>query len=84
MNNIHPNFFNLDFIVFMGDLIVRLNRPFFNINEIKKFLNYITYNQFNLEKKYIKTILDFEKGEITFLPTFKYKNNTDNFDADHI
>ena len=37
MNNIHPNFFFLDFIVFRGNLICRLNRPFDNINEIKSF-----------------------------------------------
>jgi inositol-1,4,5-trisphosphate 5-phosphatase len=31
-----------------------------------------------------KIIIRFEEGKINFLPTFKYKNNTDNFDADNI
>ena len=85
MNNIHPNYLNVDFIVFMGDLNYRLNIPFVNVNDIRNnHLNYITYDQLNLEKKEIKKILNFEEGDIKFLPTFKYINNTDIFDADKI
>ena len=85
MNNINHNYFNLDFVVFMGDLNYRLNLRNINIDDIRiNYLNYIPYDQLNQEKKNIKNIFGFEEGKINFLPTFKYKNNTDNFDADNI
>ena len=48
MNNINHNYFNLDFVVFMGDLNYRLNLRSVNIDDIRiNYLNYIPYDQLN-------------------------------------
>ena len=85
MQNMNPHYLNLDFIVFMGDLNYRLNNALININDIKiNYLKYLEFDQLTFERKKIKSVLGFKEGKIKFLPTFKYKNNTDEFEYDNI
>ena len=85
MQNMNPRYLNLDFIVFMGDLNYRLNNALININDIKiNYLKYLEFDQLTFERKKIKSVLGFKEGKIKFLPTFKYKNNTDEFEYDNI
>ena len=75
------NYQNYDFIIFMGDLNYRLNNLNIDMNLIQqeplKFLSYDQLkNEINLKRI---NLLGFIEGEIYFRPTFKYWNNTSNF-----
>ena len=75
------NYQNFDFIILMGDLNYRLNNLNIDMNLIQKeplkFLNYDQLkNEINLKRI---NLLGFIEGEINFRPTFKYWNNTSNF-----
>ena len=75
------NYQNYDFIVLMGDLNYRLNNLNIDMNLIQeeplKFLSYDQLkNEINLKRI---NLLGFIEGEIYFRPTFKYWNNTSNF-----
>ena len=87
IKNMNPNFKKLDFIVFMGDLNYRLNNNKIEINKIRNdYLELLEFDQLSFEKRRIKLIsnLGFKEGKINFLPTFKYRNNTDEFDVRNI
>ena len=72
----------IDFIIFMGDLNYRLNTEKFNIETIKQnYKEYLIFDQLIFERNNNRLKVDyFLEGEINFLPTFKYKNGTDEFD----
>ena len=75
------NYQNYNFIVLMGDLNYRLNNLNIDMNLIQeeplKFLSYDQLkNEINLKRI---NLLGFIEGEIYFRPTFKYWNNTSNF-----
>ena len=75
------NYQNYDFIILMGDLNYRLNNLNIDMNLIQqeplKFLSYDQLkNEINLKRI---NLLGFIEGEIYFRPTFKYWNNTSNF-----
>ncbi len=72
----------IDFIIFMGDLNYRLNTDKFNIETIKQnYKEYLIFDQLIFERNNNRLKVDyFLEGEINFLPTFKYKNGTDEFD----
>ena len=75
------NYQDFDFIILMGDLIYRLNNLDIDMNRIKdEYLLFLNYDQLKNEKnlKRLNT-LGFIEGEIYFRPTFKYWNNTSNF-----
>jgi len=72
---------NYNFIVLMGDLNYRLNNLNIDMNLIQeeplKFLSYDQLkNEINLKRI---NLLGFIEEEIYFRPTFKYWNNTSNF-----
>jgi len=70
----------IDFIIFMGDLNYRLNTENFNIETIRQnYKEYLNFDQFVFERNRLKVDY-FLEGEINFLPTFKYKNGSDEFD----
>ena len=75
------NYQDFDFIILMGDLNYRLNNLDIDMNRIKdEYLLFLNYDQLKNEKnlKRLNT-LGFIEGEIYFRPTFKYWNNTSNF-----
>ena len=78
MNSDYPNF---DFIILMGDLNYRLNNLDIDMNKIQnEHLLFLNYDQLKNEKNLKRlNILGFKEGEIYFKPTFKYWNNTSNF-----
>ena len=78
MSNDYQNF---DFIILMGDLNYRLNNLDIDMNRIQnEYLLFLNYDQLKNERnlKRLNT-LGFLEGEIYFRPTFKYLNNTSNF-----
>ena len=72
---------NFDFIVLMGDLNYRLNNLDIDMKRIQKeHLLFLNYDQLKNEKNLKRlNLLGFNEGEIYFKPTFKYWNNTSNF-----
>ena len=81
ITSMNSNYINFDFIVLMGDLNYRLNNLKIDMNKIQEdylmFLNYDQLkNEINLKRL---NLLGFTEGEIYFRPTFKYWNNTSNF-----
>ena len=72
---------NYDFIVLMGDLNYRLNNLDIDMNRIQEeHLLFLNYDQLKNEKNLKRlNLLGFKEGEIYFKPTFKYWNNTSNF-----
>ena len=75
------NYQDFDFIILMGDLNYRLNNLDIDMNRIQnEYLLFLNYDQLKNERnlKRLNT-LGFLEGEIYFRPTFKYWNNTSNF-----
>ena len=72
---------NNDLIILMGDLNYRLNNLDIDINRIQKeHLLFLNYDQLNNEINLKRiNMLGFQEGKIYFRPTFKYWNNTSNF-----
>ena len=72
---------NIDLIILMGDLNYRLNNLDIDINRIQKeHLLFLNYDQLNNEKNLKRLNMHgFQEGKIHFRPTFKYWNNTSNF-----
>lgn len=72
---------NFDFIVLMGDLNYRLNNLDIDMKRIQEeHLLFLKYDQLKNEKNLKRlNLLGFNEGEIYFKPTFKYWNNTSNF-----
>ena len=72
---------NIDLIILMGDLNYRLNNLNIDINRIQKeHLLFLNYDQLNNEKNLKRLNMHgFQEGKIHFRPTFKYWNNTSNF-----
>ena len=75
------NYLNFDFIIFMGDLNYRINNSNLDMNLIKReYLQFLDDDQFKIEINSKRlNLLGFTEGEINFKPTFKYWNNTSNF-----
>ena len=81
ITNMAENYQSFDFIVFMGDLNYRLNNLNVNMDKIKDdYLVFLNYDQLRHENnlKRLNTC-GLREGEINFKPTFKYWNNTDNY-----
>ena len=84
MTNMNPYIKNIDFLIFMGDLNYRLNIQSINIKNItNEYLNLLKCDQLKFEKKKLNEnpfTKGFIEGDITFLPTFKYYPNQNEFD----
>ena len=81
IKNMAESYQSFDFIVMMGDLNYRLNNLNINMEKIKtEHLQFLTYDQLKHEKDTNRlNMCGFREGEINFKPTFKYWNNTNNF-----
>ena len=81
INNMNNNYQNFDFIVLMGDLNYRLN----NLNVDMKLmqndpLSFLNYDQLQNEIDFKRlNLFGFKESKINFKPTFKYWNNTNNY-----
>lgn len=78
MNSDYQNF---DFFILMGDLNYRLNNLNIDMNKIQQeHLMFLKYDQLRNEQNLKRlNLLGFKEGEIYFKPTFKYWNNSSNF-----
>ena len=80
--NIHPQLDNFDIIIWMGDFNYRVNKTMEDIEEIyknKQEMTLLEYDQMNSEiKNYNLKSFGFKEGKITFLPTYKYSDNSKN------
>jgi len=75
------NYQSFDFVVLMGDLNYRLNNLDVDMNKIQnEHLYFLNYDQLNFENN-IKRLdmCGLKEGKIEFKPTFKYWNNTNNY-----
>ena len=81
VSNMTDNHKSLDFVVLMGDLNYRLNNLNINMDKIQsEHLFFLTYDQLKNEKDINRlNLCGFKEGEINFKPTFKYWNNTNNY-----
>ena len=81
VTQMNENYENFDFIVLMGDLNYRLNNLNIDMERIQnEHLLFLNYDQLKNEKNLKRLdMLGFIEGEIYFKPTFKYWNNTSNF-----
>lgn len=81
VNNMTNNYQSFDFIVLMGDLNYRLNNLNVDMNKIQsEHLQFLHYDQLKYENNINRlNMCGFKEGEINFKPTFKYWNNTSNF-----
>jgi len=81
VTQMNSNYQNFDFIIFMGDLNYRLNNADLDLNLLQQdHLQFLDSDQMKNEiiSKRLN-LLGFTEGEIHFKPTFKYWNNTSNF-----
>lgn len=73
-----------DYIVLMGDLNYRIQLPrdkvieLINEHNIQEILK---HDQLKLAQKENQQFAKFEEAEITFMPTYKFDENTDNYDT---
>ena len=81
LSNMTDNYSGFDFVVFMGDLNYRLNNLNINMDKIQEeHLLFLNYDQLKYEKSIKRlNMCGFKEGEINFKPTFKYWNNTNNY-----
>ena len=81
VTRMNDNYQSFDFIILMGDLNYRLNNLSIDMNMIQQdHLLFLNYDQLKNEKNLKRlNLLGFKEGEIYFKPTFKYWNNTSNF-----
>ena len=81
VTHMNDNYQSFDFIILMGDLNYRLNNLSIDMNMIQQdHLLFLNYDQLKNEKNLKRlNLLGFKEGEIYFKPTFKYWNNTSNF-----
>ena len=79
--NMTDNYQSIDFIVLMGDLNYRLNNLDVDMNKIQKeHLSFLNYDQLKYENNIKRlNMCGFKEGKIEFQPTFKYWNNTNNY-----
>ena len=80
-NGILDNFQSFDFVVFMGDFNYRLNNLSIDMEKIKtEYLMFLNYDQLTYENNIKRLDLHgLKEGQILFQPTFKYWNNTNNY-----
>ena len=80
-NGILDNFQSFDFVVFMGDFNYRLNNLNIDMEKIKtEYLMFLNYDQLTYENNIKRLDLHgLKEGQILFQPTFKYWNNTNNY-----
>ena len=81
VTNMTDNYQSFDFIVLMGDLNYRLNNLDVDMNKIQKeHLSFLNYDQLKYENNIKRlNMCGFREGKIEFKPTFKYWNNTNNY-----
>ena len=81
LTNMTNNYQSFDFIVLMGDLNYRLNNLNVDMNKIQEeHLQFLNYDQLKYENNINRLNMNgFKEGEINFKPTFKYWNNSDNY-----
>lgn len=73
-----------DYIVFMGDLNYRIELPHDKVMGLIKDSNIkelLKYDQLNKAKKENKQFNKYDEAEITFNPTYKFDENSDNYDS---
>ena len=81
ITNMAENYQSFDFIVLMGDLNYRLNNLDVDMNKIQKeHLSFLNYDQLTYENNIKRlNMCGLKEGKIEFKPTFKYWNNTNNY-----
>ena len=81
VSNMTDSYKSFDFVVLMGDLNYRLNNLNINMDKIQQeHLLFLNYDQLKYEKNIKRLNMNgFKEGEINFKPTFKYWNNTNNY-----
>ena len=81
VNNMTDNYQSFDFIVLMGDLNYRLNNLDVDMDKIQnEHLSFLNYDQLKYENNIKRLNMNgFREGKIEFKPTFKYWNNTNNY-----
>ena len=79
--NLSDNYQSFDFVVFMGDLNYRLNNLSIDMEKIEsQYLTFLNYDQLTYENNINRLDLHgLKEGQIYFRPTFKYWNNTNNY-----
>ncbi|RUP11735.1 LOW QUALITY PROTEIN: Endonuclease/exonuclease/phosphatase [Jimgerdemannia flammicorona] len=76
--------FDSDHLVWMGDLNYRIGLPAPEIKsllEIEDLDSLLGFDQLGIEKDAKRTFHDFEEGPITFPPTYKYDEGTNDWDS---
>ena len=81
VTNMTDNYQSFDFIVLMGDLNYRLNNLDVDMDKIQnEHLSFLNYDQLKYENNIKRLNMNgFREGKIEFKPTFKYWNNTNNY-----
>ena len=81
IDNMADNYQNFDFVVFMGDLNYRLNNLSVDMEKMEnQYLNFLNYDQLTYENNVRRlNLYGFKEGQIYFRPTFKYWNNTNDY-----